>query len=147
MKNFIFRFIFSGCLFAFGLDATAQIGIGIGTGGIGVGFGINPGRNNPERRIEKQVREMKKDFDLTPEQEKEVRSLLIERDRSRQSRKHEPMTMMEFDGRMKEILTEEQYVNYTERKQERKDDVRSGKSRQREQKDDLPESQWDDVYR
>jgi protein CpxP len=127
-------------------DVFSQVGVGIGTGGFGMGMRIPiNGRNNSQRsnRLESQVQDMKHDLDLKDDQVVKVRGLLIERDRDHQ--RGNKMSNEDFDKRMQEILTPDQYSKYNELKQQKRQDRQQNKKDNK--KDALPESDWDDVYR
>ncbi|MEP7168988.1 MAG: hypothetical protein ABI855_06410, partial [Bacteroidota bacterium] len=72
-----------------------------------------------------------------------VRGLLMERARARE--RGNKMSNEDFDKRMQEILTPEQFTKYNELKQQKRADRKEGKKETK--KEPLPESQWDDVYR
>ena len=146
IKLFLFFFLFSSVDFCF-----AQIGIGIGSGGFGIGMNIPVNRKNPrnEQRIEKQIQQLKTDLNLNEEQEKNVRNLIIERDRRSQQSRKKVMSHEEFDQRMQGILTPEQNARFNEIKQQKRESrmEKEPEKKQDNKKEALPESQRDDVYR
>lgn len=130
-------------------DGFSQIGIGFGTGGFGMGMNIPiNGRKHQQRsnRLENQVQQLKHDLDLNDDQVVKVRGLMIERDRARQKGDRNAMSNEEFDNRMKEILTPEQFTKYTELKQQKHEDRQTKKDEKSKEKEPLPDSKWDDVY-
>lgn len=134
-------------LFLITADGFSQIGIGIGSGGFGMGMNIPINHKNAKRtdRIENQVQQLKHDLNLNEDQVVQVRNLFIERDRKRQRKGNEAMTGPEFDKRMQEILTAEQYTKYSELKQQKREEKKESKKDNK--KETVPESEWDDVYR
>ncbi|MEO5571000.1 MAG: hypothetical protein ABIT08_05835 [Bacteroidia bacterium] len=142
MKKLIFALVF----FVFVSDAYSQAGVGVSSGGVGMGMRIPiNGHKNMQHsnRLENQVQELKHDLDLNDDQVMKVRSLLIERDRMRQS--GNKMPSQDFDKRMQLILTSDQYATYNKLKQENHQQKKESKKETK--KAPLPQSEWDDVYR
>lgn len=121
---------------------------------MGMNIPIN-GRKNTQRsnRLENQVQQLKNDLDMNDDQVIKVRGLLVERDRARQRGDGNEMSNEEFDKRMQEILTPEQYTKYNELKLQKREDRKETKKETKKEnskeakKEPLPESEWDDVYR
>jgi periplasmic protein CpxP/Spy len=155
MKNMLNKLIITVAFLLFADGVFAQIGIGFGTGGFGMGMNIpiNKKKSQRNNRMESQVQQLKNDLDLNDDQVIKVRGLLIERDRARQRGDRDTMSNEDFDKRMQEILTSEQYAKYTDLKQQKREERKEGmkeKNKEKEkekEKEKLPESDWDDVYR
>jgi len=147
MKNLLNKLIIAAALIIYADGVTAQVGIGFGTNGFGIGMNIPVHKNNKKRseRTEQQVQQLKQDLDLNDEQVVKVRSLLIDRDRSHERSARKAMTHEQFDQRMQEILSAEQYTKFSELKQQKREEKKE--IRKEDSKEPVPPSQWDDVYR
>ncbi|MFI5218890.1 MAG: hypothetical protein ACHQNT_05320 [Bacteroidia bacterium] len=147
MKKFISSLLFTATFFICGGSAFSQAGVGIGTGGFGIGMHVplNSKKAQRNKNLDKQVDQLKHDLNLNDEQVVKVRSLLIERERSHNGGGKNAMAKEQFNLRMQEILTTEQYTKFNEPKQQKREGKEEVKDEKK--KEPTPPEEWDDVYR
>jgi len=146
MKKLIFTF-FS---IAFSLHGFTQGGFGIGMGGGGFGMGMHiplNKTNNAEkidRNIEYRVQEMKTDLKLDDKQTVKLRNILIERERRRQG--PNPMSPKEYNERLREFLTPEQYNTLVDIRKQRQQQQKIQPNNKQAAPHPDPNQDPDDVY-
>ena len=93
---------------------------------------VNPNDKNPSQRIDKQLERFQKSLELSPEQVNQIKPLLEERFKKRESiretndKLHDQIDDMRTlskaqEEKLKTILTPEQFAKYNSRKDEMKD--------------------------
>lgn len=96
---------------------------------------VSPDEKNPTQRIDKQLERLQKELELSPEQVNQIKPLIEERVKKRESireandKLHDQMgDLRELskaqDEKLKTILSPEQFAKYNSRKEELKDRFR-----------------------
>lgn len=96
---------------------------------------VNPNDKNPSQRIDKQLERIQKSLELSPEQVNQIKPLLEERFKKRESiretndKLHDQIDDMRAlskaqEEKLKTILTPDQFAKYNSRKDEMKDRFR-----------------------
>lgn len=96
---------------------------------------VSPDEKNPAQRIDKQLERLQKELELSPEQVNQIKPLIEERVKKRESireandKLHDQMDDLRElskaqDEKLKTILSPEQFAKYNSRKEELKDRFR-----------------------
>ncbi|MEA5140861.1 hypothetical protein [Arcicella rigui] len=96
---------------------------------------VSPDEKNPTQRIDKQLERLQKELELSPEQVNQIKPLIEERVKKRESireandKLHDQMDDLRElskaqDEKLKTILSPEQFAKYNSRKEELKDRFR-----------------------
>jgi hypothetical protein len=146
MKKLFFTFL----SMAFSLYAFPQAGVGIGMGGGGFGMGMHiplSKKNDAEhidRNIEYRVQEMKTDLKLDDKQTVKLRGILIERERRKQG--PNPMSPKEYNERLREFLTPEQYNTLVDIRKQRQQQQKIQPNKKQGEPQPANNQDPDDVY-
>lgn len=110
-----------------------------------VGFGMripmHAPRKTAEQKADEEVHYLKKELALDKKQVKDVKALVLQRERLRKQHDKDGIRNLHFNQQMQSILTAEQYTAYLKLRDDkrRKQDVKS-------EKDTIQQSHTDDVY-
>lgn len=87
-----------------------------------------PPKKTPEERAENMTRRMTKELALSPEQQTKVKAAILKRETMREQKMEAAKTEMDkIDAEFKQILSQDQYVKFQQKREEMKKKRKEGK--------------------